>query len=109
MKNQIFVGDKVKVGELDTVYTVTAIVGEQASLEYDGCNYGFYDLYLLTKLPNTYAAFFKGNSLEVEAFTSFEAQQLAAEKFGATSRKYLVSVVLIAKAGEQVAIDTASL
>ena len=42
---------------------------------------------------NGYKAFWKGKQIEVYAKTSFEAQRLAAAKFG-TKKNYEVTVVL---------------
>jgi hypothetical protein len=57
---------------------------------------------------NTYQAFYRNRSIQVEAETSFKAQAEAAAKFEAR-RSWEVTVVLIAKAGEQVTFDTAGL
>lgn len=50
---------------------------------------------------NTYKAFYKGKQMDVEAQTSYAAQQKAAGLFKA-KKSYDVTVVLVAKNGEQV-------
>ena len=50
---------------------------------------------------NGYIAFYKGKKMEVEAKTSYEAQQIAAKAFKA-KKPYEVSVVLAEKDGKQV-------
>lgn len=50
---------------------------------------------------NGYKAFYRGKSIEVEAETSYKAQQIAATRFKAR-KSYEVTVVLCEKAGEQV-------
>lgn len=57
---------------------------------------------------NKYIALYKGKKFEVEANTSYEAQQTAA-KLVKAKKSWEVSVYLIEKDGEQVAIDTAAL
>ena len=49
---------------------------------------------------NGYKAFYKGKSIEVEAETSYKAQQIAAAHFKAR-KSYEVTVVLCEKNGEQ--------
>ena len=50
---------------------------------------------------NGYKAFYKGKSIEVEAETSYKAQQIAAAHFKAR-KSYEVTVVLCEKNGEQI-------
>jgi hypothetical protein len=50
---------------------------------------------------NGYKCFYKGKTCEVYADTSYQAQQLAAQKFKA-KKSYEVSVFLCEKQGEQV-------
>lgn len=58
---------------------------------------------------NKYNAYFKGKQIEVQAATSYAAQQAAALKFKAR-KSYEVSVVLVEKAdGAPVIHSTASL
>lgn len=57
---------------------------------------------------NTYMAFYKRSTMEVQAATSYAAQQLAANKFGA-KKAYDVTVVLTTKGDVPVLIDPASL
>lgn len=47
---------------------------------------------------NTYHAFYKGKTIEIEAETSYKAQLAAASKFKA-KKSYEVTVVLVAKEG----------
>ena len=53
------------------------------------------------KGSNGYVAHYKGKRTEVQANSSYEAQQIAAQQFGA-ARPYEVSVTLAEKDGEQV-------
>lgn len=53
---------------------------------------------------NGYIAFFRGKKIEVEAKSSYEAQQIAAKKFGAR-RESDVTVMLAEKDGHQVKHD----
>ncbi len=46
---------------------------------------------------NTYHAFYKGKKIELQAETSYKAQQLAATQFKAR-KSYEVTVMLVAKA-----------
>ncbi len=57
---------------------------------------------------NTYQAFYKGQTKEVQATSSFKAQQLAAKQFKA-KREYEVTVMLVAIDGEQVTHSTGAL
>jgi len=57
---------------------------------------------------NTYQAFFKNKSIQVDANTSYEAQLLAAKEFKA-KKSYEVTVMLVAKNGEQYTHSTASI
>lgn len=57
---------------------------------------------------NKYIALYKGKKFEVMANTSYEAQQIAA-KLVKAKKSWEVSVYLVEKGGEQVAIDTAAL
>jgi hypothetical protein len=50
---------------------------------------------------NTYKAFHKGREIEVQAETSYKAQQLAAQQFKA-KKSYDVTVVIVAKDGEPI-------
>lgn len=50
---------------------------------------------------NGYKAFYRGKTTEVYAKTSYEAQQAAAQKFGA-KKSYEVTVMLCEKSGQQV-------
>jgi hypothetical protein len=45
---------------------------------------------------NIYKAFYKGRSIEVEATTSYSAQQVAAKEFKA-KKEWEVTVILVAK------------
>lgn len=49
----------------------------------------------------TYAAFYKGKRIELEAKTSLDAQEQAAKIFKA-KRRYEVTVILLARNGEPV-------
>jgi hypothetical protein len=57
---------------------------------------------------NTYQAFYRGKSIQVEAESSYKAQQLAATLLKAR-KSYDVAVVLVAKDGEQVSHSTAEI
>ena len=57
---------------------------------------------------NTYAAFYKGRSIDVAADSSYAAQVKAAASFKAR-KSYEVTVVLAAKDGTPVTHSTASL
>lgn len=57
---------------------------------------------------NGYKAFFKGKTCEVQAATSYEAQQKAAAIFKAR-KSYDVTVILCEKSGEQVTHSPASI
>ena len=57
---------------------------------------------------NEYIAFYKGKPLEVKANSSYEAQQKAAQTFGAR-KSYEVTVVLVKKNGQQVTHNGAML
>ncbi len=57
---------------------------------------------------NGYKAFYRNNTLEVYADSSYEAQQKAARLFKAR-KSYDVTVVLCEKEGKQVVHSTASL
>lgn len=50
---------------------------------------------------NKYVAFYKGKQIEVEAETSYKAQQKAAEQFRAR-KSYDVTVVLAEKDGREI-------
>jgi len=50
---------------------------------------------------NIYKAFYRGKEIEVEAETSYSAQKKAAQQLKAR-KEYQVTVVLVAKNGEQV-------
>lgn len=54
---------------------------------------------------NTYQAFYRGKSIQVQAESSYKAQQLAAQQFKAR-KSYDVTIVLVAKDGEQVSHST---
>jgi hypothetical protein len=54
---------------------------------------------------NTYQAFYRGKSIQLEAESSYKAQQLAATLLKAR-KSYDVAVVLVAKDGEQVSHST---
>jgi hypothetical protein len=54
---------------------------------------------------NTYQAFYRGKSIQVEAESSYKAQESAAQQFKAR-KSYDVAVVLVAKDGEQVSHST---
>lgn len=58
---------------------------------------------------NTYQAFYKGKSIQVQAATSYQAQQKAAAEFKA-KKSYDVTVVLIALAdGKEIVHNPAEL
>jgi hypothetical protein len=57
---------------------------------------------------NTYQAFYRGKSIQLEAESSYKAQQLAATLLKAR-KSYDVAVVLVAKDGEQVSHSTAEI
>lgn len=57
---------------------------------------------------NTYQAFYKGQTKQVQATSSYQAQQLAAKQFKA-KREYDVTVMLVARDGEQVTHSTGAL
>jgi hypothetical protein len=58
---------------------------------------------------NKYVAFFNRKQVEVQAPTSYAAQQKAVAFFKAGKRGYMVSVVLVELAGEAVEVSTCSL
>jgi len=57
---------------------------------------------------NTYHAFYANKKIELEAETSYAAQQAAAKQMKA-KKPHQVTVVLIAKAEEPVLVDPAQL
>jgi len=57
---------------------------------------------------NTYKCFYRGKSIDIEAVTSYSAQQQAAAEFKA-KRPSDVTVVLMAKNGVVTPVSTASL
>lgn len=57
---------------------------------------------------NGYICFYKNRKVEVYANTTYEAQQKAAQQFGA-KRGYEVTVMLAEKNGEPVVHSTASI
>jgi hypothetical protein len=57
---------------------------------------------------NTYQAFYRGRSIQLEAESSYKAQQLAATLLKAR-KSYDVVVGLVAKDGEQVSHSTAEI
>ena len=55
---------------------------------------------------NGYIGYYRGKQVEVEATTSYGAQQAAARLFKA-KRTYQVTVVLVTKGGQQISHSTA--
>lgn len=59
---------------------------------------------------NTYKAFYKSQTIEVQANTSYEAQTKAAEQLKVKPKNsYQVTVMIVAKDGVQVTHKTADL
>lgn len=58
---------------------------------------------------NKYVAFFNRKQVEVQAPTSYAAQQQAAALFKAGRKTYMVSVVLVEKGGDAVSFSPNSL
>ena len=57
---------------------------------------------------NGYIAFYRGKQIEVHADTSYQAQELAAQRFKAR-KSYEVTIVLAEVGGKQVAHSPATL